>query len=173
MAGRTNKVLSGWSGNRPHHFGASTQRWSTRCVDDNCAPRLHTVGGSPGSIRCADLAGSHGEAGHQGSVAFRRETCYSSAPACIKHFVMGFVYHDPMEGTSEGLADRLYWRRARGEWHSFKRLDNARGYTSLCQCQEIAIVRGLTCAAACVMGWDCCPASPLVRGMCEMNERLT
>jgi hypothetical protein len=47
-----------------------------------------------------------------------------------------------MEGTSEGLTDKLYWRKARGQWHCFKRLDQARGYISLCQCQEIAIVRG-------------------------------
>jgi len=23
----------------------------------------------------------------------------------------------PMEGTPEGLNDKLYWRKARGEWH--------------------------------------------------------
>jgi hypothetical protein len=47
-----------------------------------------------------------------------------------------------MEGTPEGLTDKLYWRKARGEWHCFKRLDQARGYVSLCQRQEIAMVRG-------------------------------
>ena len=52
------------------------------------------------------------------------------------------VYSDPMEGTSEGLTDKLYWRKARGQWHCFKRLNQARGYVSLCQRQEIAMVRG-------------------------------
>jgi hypothetical protein len=47
-----------------------------------------------------------------------------------------------MEDMSEGLTDKLYWRKARGQWHCFKRLDQARGYVSLCQRQEIAMVRG-------------------------------
>jgi hypothetical protein len=64
------------------------------------------------------------------------------APAPIKRFHRGFVYSDPMEGMPEGFTERLYWRRARGEWHCFKTLGAIRGFRSLCQRQEIAIVRG-------------------------------
>jgi hypothetical protein len=42
--------------------------------------------------------------------------------AHIKHFVVGCVYSDPMDTTPEGLPDKLYWRKARGEWHCFKKL---------------------------------------------------
>jgi hypothetical protein len=52
------------------------------------------------------------------------------------------VYSDPMEGTPEGLTDKLYWRKARGEWHCFRKLAQVRGYISLCQRQEIRSVRG-------------------------------
>ena len=52
------------------------------------------------------------------------------------------VYSDPMEGTPEGLTDKLYWRKARGEWHCFRKLAQVRGYISLCQGQEIRSVRG-------------------------------
>ena len=48
----------------------------------------------------------------------------------------------PMEDTLEGLTDKLYWRRARGEWHCFMKLGAIRGFVSLCQRQEIALVRG-------------------------------
>jgi hypothetical protein len=47
-----------------------------------------------------------------------------------------------MEDTPEGLTEKLYWRRARGEWHSFKKLPQVRGYVSLCQRREIALVHG-------------------------------
>jgi hypothetical protein len=47
----------------------------------------------------------------------------------------------PMENT-QGLTDKLFSRKARCGWHCFKRLDQARGYVSLCQRREIAIVRG-------------------------------
>jgi hypothetical protein len=48
----------------------------------------------------------------------------------------------PMDDTSKGLTDKLYWRRARGEWHCFKKLAQVRGFISLCQRQEISSVRG-------------------------------
>jgi hypothetical protein len=47
-----------------------------------------------------------------------------------------------MEATPEGLTDKLYWRRAKGEWHCFKKLAQVRGYLSLCQRREIALVLG-------------------------------
>jgi hypothetical protein len=47
-----------------------------------------------------------------------------------------------MEDTSKGLTDKLYWRKTRGEWHRFKKLGPIRGFRSLCQRQEIALVRG-------------------------------
>jgi hypothetical protein len=47
-----------------------------------------------------------------------------------------------MEDTSKGLTDNLYWRRARGEWHCFKKLAQVRGFISLCERQEITSVRG-------------------------------
>jgi hypothetical protein len=47
-----------------------------------------------------------------------------------------------MEGTPEGLTDKLYWRRATGEWHCFKKLTEVRGYISLCQSREITLVLG-------------------------------
>jgi hypothetical protein len=47
-----------------------------------------------------------------------------------------------MEGTPEGLTDKLFWRKARGEWHCFKKLAQVRGYVSLCQRREIALVLG-------------------------------
>jgi hypothetical protein len=52
------------------------------------------------------------------------------------------VYSDPMEGTPEGLADKPFWRKARGEWHSFEKLAEVRGYVSLCQRREIGLVFG-------------------------------
>jgi hypothetical protein len=55
---------------------------------------------------------------------------------------MVFVYSDPMEDTRDGLPDKLYWRRARGEWHCFQKLPEVRGYISLCQRREIALVLG-------------------------------
>jgi hypothetical protein len=47
-----------------------------------------------------------------------------------------------MEDTPEGLTDKLYWRKARGEWHCFRKLAQVRGYASLCQRREIALVLG-------------------------------
>jgi hypothetical protein len=47
-----------------------------------------------------------------------------------------------MEDTPAGLTDKLYWRKARGEWHCFKKLAQVRGYVSLCQSREITAVRG-------------------------------
>lgn len=44
--------------------------------------------------------------------------------------------------TSKGLTEKLYWRRSRGQWHCFKRLDQGRGYISLCDCREITFVQG-------------------------------
>jgi hypothetical protein len=47
-----------------------------------------------------------------------------------------------MQNTPEGLIDKLYWRKGRGEWHCFRKLAQVRGYASLCQRREIAIVLG-------------------------------
>jgi hypothetical protein len=44
--------------------------------------------------------------------------------------------------TSKGLTEKLYWRRSRGQWHCFKRLDQGRGYISLCDRREINFVQG-------------------------------
>jgi hypothetical protein len=59
-------------------------------------------------------------------------------PLASSVFREGCVYSDPMEGTPEGLTDKVFWRKARGQWHGFKRLDQARKYI---------------CAAACAMNW--------------------
>jgi hypothetical protein len=47
-----------------------------------------------------------------------------------------------MDETPDGLTDKLYWRNARGQWHCFKKLPEVRGYISLCQRREIALVLG-------------------------------
>ena len=52
----------------------------------------------------------------------------------------GFVYSDPME--PEGLTDKLFWRKTRGEWHCFMKLPEVRGYNSLCRRREIGFVHG-------------------------------
>jgi hypothetical protein len=41
-----------------------------------------------------------------------------------------------------GHPDKLYWRKARGEWHCVKKLPHVRGYISLCQGREISFVQG-------------------------------
>jgi hypothetical protein len=46
-----------------------------------------------------------------------------------------------MEDTPEGLTEKLYWRRARGEWHCFEKLA-VRGFISLCHRREITFVQG-------------------------------
>jgi hypothetical protein len=56
------------------------------------------------------------------------------------------VCSDPMKGKPHGLPDKLYWRRARGEWHCFRKLPQVRGYISLCQRREISFVQGLQIA---------------------------
>jgi hypothetical protein len=47
-----------------------------------------------------------------------------------------------MEDTPDRVADKLYWRRTRGEWHCFRKLAPVRGFVSLCQRQEITFVHG-------------------------------
>jgi hypothetical protein len=47
-----------------------------------------------------------------------------------------------MDTTPEGLTDKLYWRRAKGECHCFQKLAQARGYISLCRRREISFVQG-------------------------------
>jgi hypothetical protein len=82
-------------------------------------------------------------------------------PLASSVFREGCVYSDPMEGTPEGLTDKVFWRKARGQWHGFKRLDQARKYISLCQRQEIAIVRGQQIAR---------PEAHLRCGLCDELE---
>jgi hypothetical protein len=48
----------------------------------------------------------------------------------------------PLEDMLEGLTDKLYWRRARGEWHCFKKIAQVRGFISLCHRQENTFVHG-------------------------------
>ena len=52
------------------------------------------------------------------------------------------VYSAAIADPPERLTDKLYWRKARGQWHCFKKIAQVRGYVSLCQRQEIAMVRG-------------------------------
>jgi hypothetical protein len=47
----------------------------------------------------------------------------------------------PMEDTPIGLTEKLYWRKAKGEWHCFKKVA-VRGFMSLCQRREITFVHG-------------------------------
>jgi hypothetical protein len=67
---------------------------------------------------------------------------YSSDPCLYQEFVMVYVYSDAMEDEPDVLPDKLYWRRSRGEWHCFQKLAQVRGYVSLCQRLEIALVLG-------------------------------
>jgi hypothetical protein len=83
------------------------------------------------------------------------------APARIKHFMMAFVYSDPMEDTAEGLTEKLCWRRARGEWHCFRKLAQVRRFISLCQRREIALVLGQQIAR---------PEAHLRCGLCDGLE---
>jgi hypothetical protein len=92
---------------------------------------------------------------------FRCTPAIPSALVRIKCFVMVYVYSDPMEGTPEGPTDKLYWRKARGEWHCFKRLNQVRGYVSLCQRREIALVFGQQIAR---------PEAHLRCGLCDGLE---
>jgi hypothetical protein len=85
------------------------------------------------------------------------------APVRIKHFVKACVYSDPMEGKLEGLTEKLYWRKAKGEWHCFKRLPEVRGYISLCQRREIALVLGQQIAR---------PQAPLRCEVCDGLEMV-
>jgi hypothetical protein len=48
----------------------------------------------------------------------------------------------PMEDTPGAITDKLYWRKARGQWHCFKKIAQVRGYVSLCQRLEITSLRG-------------------------------
>jgi hypothetical protein len=94
--------------------------------------------------------------------------------SCLYQAFRECLYADPMEATPEGLTDKLYWRKARGEWHCFQKLAQARGYISLCQRLEIALVVGQQIARPeahprCGLcdglemarrGWDGCPVSP-------------
>jgi hypothetical protein len=47
-----------------------------------------------------------------------------------------------MGDSPEGLTDKLYWRKARGQWHCFRKLAQVRGYVSLCQRREVGLVLG-------------------------------
>jgi hypothetical protein len=67
---------------------------------------------------------------------------YSSDPCLYQEFVTGFVYSDPTKDSAEGLLEKLYWRKAKREWHSLHKLAQARRYVSLCQRREIALVQG-------------------------------
>jgi hypothetical protein len=66
-----------------------------------------------------------------------------------------------MEDTLEGLTDKLYWRKARGEWHCFKKLAQVRGFVSLCHRQEIPFVHGQKISR---------PEAPLRCGLCDGLE---
>jgi hypothetical protein len=47
----------------------------------------------------------------------------------------------PMEDSPDGLTDKFYWRKAKGEWHCFQKLA-VRGFISLCRHREINFVHG-------------------------------
>jgi hypothetical protein len=64
--------------------------------------------------------------------------------------------------ASKGLTEKLYWRRSRGQWHCFKRLDQGRGYISLCDRREINFVQGQKIAR---------PEVHLRCGVCDGLER--
>jgi hypothetical protein len=69
--------------------------------------------------------------------------CYSSGCGLYQAFRDGLcILWVPMKDTSRGLTDKLYWRRAGGEWHCFRKLAQVRGFVSLCQRQEISFVHG-------------------------------
>jgi hypothetical protein len=77
--------------------------------------------------------------GAHGSVPFAAHLLLPGLPAWFLMVVYTLV---PMEDTSNRRIDNLYWRKARGQWHCFKKIAQVRGYVSLCQRQEIAMVRG-------------------------------
>jgi hypothetical protein len=47
-----------------------------------------------------------------------------------------------MSSMPDGLNDKLYWRKASGEWHCFKKVAQVRGYISLCERRQVALVLG-------------------------------
>jgi hypothetical protein len=67
----------------------------------------------------------------------------------------------PMEDKPEGLTDKLYWCKSRDEWHCFRKLPQVRGYVSLCQRREIALVQGQQIAR---------PEARLRCGLCDGVE---
>jgi hypothetical protein len=66
-----------------------------------------------------------------------------------------------MDEMSQCLTDKLYWRKARGEWHCFKKIAQVRAFISLCEREEITIVRGKTISR---------PAASLRCGVCDGLE---
>jgi hypothetical protein len=68
--------------------------------------------------------------------ALHRAPVAPRAPLLTVH-----VYSGAMEHTSKGRID-LYWRKARKQWHCFKKIAQVRGFISLCEHHEITFVRG-------------------------------
>jgi hypothetical protein len=75
-------------------------------------------------------------------VPFSCTPAFPKAPTDIAGFALGCVYSAAMEDNRRGLTDNLFWRKARKQWHCFKKIAQVRGYVSLCQRLEIAMVRG-------------------------------
>jgi hypothetical protein len=69
------------------------------------------------------------------------------------------VYSAAMEDKSRGLIDNLYWRKARKQWHCFKRLPrcevlsrSASARKSPPCAERKSPARRLLCAVKCVIG---------------------
>jgi hypothetical protein len=81
--------------------------------------------------------------------------------SCLYQAFRECLYSDPMEETSNGFTDKLFWRKARGEWHCFQKLAQGRGYVSLCPRREIALMLGQQIAR---------PEAHLRCGLCDGLE---
>jgi hypothetical protein len=80
-------------------------------------------------------------------------TC--SSRSCLFQSPVMVVYtSDPDGRHAPGLTEKLYWRRAKGVWHCFKKLARVHGFVSLCQSARQQFARPeADCAAVCAMDW--------------------
>jgi hypothetical protein len=76
------------------------------------------------------------------------------------HFVMAFVYSDPMDTTPEGLPDKLYWRRVGASGTASRSLPRYADMSHSAEAEKSYLCRGskspgrrLTCVAASAMEW--------------------
>jgi hypothetical protein len=98
--------------------------------------------------------------GDHGALALLHAPATRPAPARIKRSALVEFILVSMGDSADGLPDKLYWRKARGEWHCFQKLAQVRGCISLCRRRGSHSCRGrkspapmLPCGAASAMEW--------------------